>query len=318
MSRMLLASLACLLLPSTGLADPIFLLKGQSAAVDSNTNGTYAVQGGTLSILQGARILSAAAAYDGAIAMSGGRVDAGIEVSGGTFQASGGSSTGFDSTAYGGDGLSVSSTASILGGTFTGGNSGGQAGSGVVGSAGEANGLPFVSNLDIRGGTFAGGTGSGGYYGGTTGYSLLSLGDATVTGGHFLSPIAINAAFGGVTNFLGKSLSYDPATSVLSGTLADGDLINVHVYLSGGYATVSPDGTQVRFAASTSSPTDPGTGAGSGSGTGSGSTGGTGTGSNPAPPPVPEPGTFTIFGVMALAAMTCGRHRHRRKSETAG
>src|SRR5262249_56599394 len=133
----------------------------------------------------------------------------------------------------------------IAGGTFTGGNSPGQAGSALVASAGTANGNPVVSTLSISGGTFTGGTGSGGFYGGTTGYSLISLGNTTVTGGNFLSPIAINTAYGGETDFLGTNLSYHD--HILSGLLQNGDSIHVRVYPDIADAQVNDSGTEVKF-----------------------------------------------------------------------
>ena len=186
------------------------------------------------------------------------------------------------------DAVFVSSSAQITGGTFTGGNAPVQAGSAVVASAGTADGKPTISSLAISGGTFIGGTGSGGYYGGTTGYSLLSIGNTTVTGGHFLSPIAINGAYGGVTDFVGTHLTYN--NNILSGFLQNGDPIHVEIFASAVNAIVNDSGTDVRFfSGSSSSPSSPSSG--------------------PNPSPIPEPATLTIFGLMSFLALGLRRLR---------
>jgi hypothetical protein len=270
-----IVALIPLLFPPLAAASPIFIEDGGTYNVGSSTNGTYNIQNGTLNILPGADVLSVSEYAYGSgtsITMSGGQVEAGIEVNLGKITISGGQSRGFDNSAYGSDGLGVylQSSGQITGGTFIGGNSGGQAGSGVVVSAGTADGKPVISTLNISGGTFIGGTGSGGYYGGSTGYSLLSLGDTTVTGGHFLSPIAINSAYGGETDFLGTKLTYQ--NGILSGLLQNGDPIHVQIYPDFTAATVNTSGTEVSFLSTSSS--------------------------TPLPTPIPEPTSALIFGLL--------------------
>jgi hypothetical protein len=125
----------------------------------------------------------------------------------------------------------------------------------VAVSAGNADGKTFLGTLNIGGGTFAGGTGAGGFYGGSTGYSLLSLGNTTITGGHFLSPIAISTAYGGHTDILGTNLTYHDG--VLSGVLANGDPIQVRIYPDFLPAVVNDSGTEVSFNATAPGPVTP-------------------------------------------------------------
>jgi hypothetical protein len=282
-----------LLFPSPTMAAPVFsygqwyIGDGGNYDAGAYPGGVFGVQNGTLNIGPGATVLSASESGSGAsIVMSGGQVQAGISVNSGNLTVTGGQSRGYDNSAYGGDGVFVSSSAQISGGTFTGGNSPGQAGSGVVASAGTVDGRPTLSTVDISGGTFVGGTGSGGYYGGTSGYSLASLGDTTVTGGHFLSPIVINAAYGGVTDFLGSHLTYQ--NGILSGLLKDGDPIHVQVFAAGATAAVNDSGTEVRFASGPSSSPTP----------------------TPDPAPIPEPTTAMLFGL--AVALALGRRLTRR------
>jgi len=250
-----IVALIPLLFPPLAAASPIFVSNewfiedGGTYNVNSSVNNNaYEVQSGTLNILPGADIpfVSAYGYGNGAfISMSGGQVERGILVSQGNLTVSGGQSRGWDSSSdVGGDGVNVSyqSSAQITGGTFIGGNSSVQAGSGIVnGVAGKL----FLSTLKISGGTFIGGTGSGDYYGGSTGASLLSMGNTTVTGGHFLSPIEINAAYGGATDFLGTHLTYQ--NNILSGILQNGDPIHVQIYPENADATVNASGTEVSF-----------------------------------------------------------------------
>jgi hypothetical protein len=221
--------LVSLLVPSLATAAPILINDGGTYDIGTPTGDSYSVYNGTLNLLPGAEVSSVSGTGNpAAIHMSGGSVSNGIVIAAGAdLTVSGGESRGSD---YGRNGLLVyDATANITGGTFVGADGPGQAGSGVVGLAGDGSGVPVVwSTLNISGGTFQGGTGSGGYYGGTTGYSLLSLGDTTVTGGRFLSPIAIITSYGGVTDFLGTNLSYHDY--ILSGTLQNGDPIDVRVY----------------------------------------------------------------------------------------
>src|SRR5262249_43968921 len=218
-------------------ADPIFIVDGGTHNVGSSAS-TYVLQNGILNILPGSEAMSVSAhnfSGDSAAAsvrMTGGQVDAGIDINRGSLDVSGGLARGFDSSLYGGDAVVVFwGSANITGGSFTGGKTSdpaGLAGSGVVGSAGTADGIPVLSTLNTSGGTFSGGTGAGGYYGGSTGYSLVSLSNTTITGGHFLSPIAINTAYGGQTDFLGVHLTYHD--QILSGLLLSGDPISVRIY----------------------------------------------------------------------------------------
>jgi len=207
--------------------------------------------------------------------MSGGKVEDGISVQQGPITISGGQISG--AASYGSNAVDVLSSAVITGGTFIGGNSSTYAGSAVVGSAGTGYlpgnpiGVPLVSTLKISGGTFIGGTGPGEYYGGTTGYSLISIGNTTVTGGKFQSPIAINGSYGGETDFIGKSLTYQ--NGILSGLLQNGDPIHVQIYTDFTNATVNSTGTEVSFLPS---------------------------GTAPSPAPIPEPTSAWIFGLLAL------------------
>ncbi|WP_165072634.1 PEP-CTERM sorting domain-containing protein [Paludisphaera rhizosphaerae] len=297
MRRMrLAATLFALTLSSTALGVPIITVEdGSTLVVDSATKANYDVRG-SLDIRAGADVNSVYSYSEGSgkVTMSGGRVDYGISLSRGLFESTGGESYGAGNYS---NGLDIGwGQAVISGGTFVGGNGTLAAGSGVAGSAGTWNGVPFVSELAISGGTFIGGTGAGGYYGGDTGYSLISLGNTTVTGGEFLSPIAINAAYGGVTSFFGTGLSYDAATQTLSGVLSNGDALHALVYLSGGtVAETNDDGTEITFSYDSGVSTDPPT--------------------NPEPPPVPEPTSLIVFGLAGAFAMA--RHRRISRGRTA-
>jgi hypothetical protein len=227
---------------------------------------------------------------DASVTLAGGRVDYGILVSRGSVEVTGGRLLGGDAR-YLGDALCVAyGSGRIEGGTFIGADSIDQAGSGVVAGAGLIDGVPAMSTLRIDGGTFIGGSGSGGFYGGSTGYSLLSIGNTTVTGGEFLSPIAINASYGGTTEFLGSNLAYNSSTHVLSGVLQNGDRIGAVIYSLGAYATVNASGTVVSFSSTPGPDPDPGP--------------------DPLPEPIPEPSTIAIFGLMA--SLTLARRPWRR------
>jgi len=282
-----IVTLIQLLFPPLAAASQIFVSDGGTYNVSTATNGSYYVQNGTLNILPGSDITSVSAYGSGAsVTMSGGQVKTGMQVNLGNITVSGGESRGFDNSAYGGNGLGVffQSSAQIKGGTFIGGNSGGQAGSGVVASAGTSNGNPVISTLNISGGTFIGGTGSGGYYGGSTGYSLLSIGNTTVTGGNFLSPIAVNTAYGGETDFVGTHLTYQ--NGILSGLLQNGNPINVQIYPDFTGATVNASGTEVSFLSSSSTA--------------------------PLPSPIPEPTSALIFGLVTTLVLARRKMRRSR------
>jgi hypothetical protein len=279
-----------LLVPAPATASLIYIGDGGVHDVGTPTGDSYGVESGTLNLLPGANVSSVGggAAFGESIhsvliTMSGGATY-GIDVTRGDVTVSGGQA----GNAHSADGLTIfHGTANITGGTFVGGNSPTHAASAVVGSAGTDNGVPVLSTLNISGGTFQGGTGSGGYYGGTTGYSLVSIGNTTVTGGHFLSPIAINTSLGGVTDFLGTNLSYHD--HILSGILQNGDSINVRVYPDIADATVNGTGTEVRFGrAGPASPVlDP-------------------------PMPVPEPASALVFGLFAALGLAHRRSRRGR------
>jgi len=276
-------------------ASPIVVSTGQSASVDSATGDSYVVQSGSLMILPGASISSVNApmGIDSSVTMSGGQVDHGIDILQGSAGVTGGRVLGGNGSVFGGDGLFVFyGSARIEGGTFIGGDSKDQAGSGVVGSAGPVDGVPTLSALQIDGGTFVGGSGSGGFYGGKTGYSLVSIGNTTVTGGNFLSPIAINATDGGTTEFLGFKLAYNSSTHVLSGILKNGDRIDALIYSLNAAASVNASGTEVSFSYSSipGSHPDPSP--------------------DPLPEPIPEPSMIAIFGLMASFALV---RRHWRR-----
>ncbi|WP_165072635.1 PEP-CTERM sorting domain-containing protein [Paludisphaera rhizosphaerae] len=292
MRRMrLTATLFALTLSSSVFATPITVPNGSTLVVDSATKEMYNVRG-SLEIRAGADIhyVYTDPESPGKVTMSGGLVDNGISIGQGFFEATGGESRGVGTYA---SGLTVGwAQARISGGTFIGGDSPFQPGNGITGSALNWGAGPFLSELTISGGTFIGGTGSGGYYGGTSGYSLLSLGNTTVTGGEFLSPIAIDAAYGGATSFFGTGLSYDAATQTLSGVLSNGDALHALVYLSGGtVARTNDDGTEITFSNDSGVSTDPPT--------------------NPEPPQIPEPTSLVVFGLAGAFAMVYRRRARR-------
>jgi hypothetical protein len=285
-----------LLLPTPARADVISYTDGATHDVSTPTDGSYIVWDSTLSILPGASVRAASTDSDGAsIAMSGGQVTNGISIDPGKLDVSGGQVRGSDSSSFAGNAVTVTwGTASISGGTFTGGNSSFQPGSGVAGLSGTINGTPTVSTLNISGGTFIGGTGSGAAFG-NTGYSLISSGDTTVTGGHFLSPIDIFPAHGAGTDFLGTNLTYHD--NILSGMLQNGDAIDVRVYGSSASVSVNDSGTEVRFLGPGVSTSPPSSDSSS---------------STSAPAPIPEPGSALVFGVMAALGLAWRGTKSRR------
>ncbi|MHB1559007.1 MAG: PEP-CTERM sorting domain-containing protein [Isosphaeraceae bacterium] len=308
---------------TTASADPTrkFIDDGGTYNADSS-NASWAVQNGTLNIGPGSIVLSASSNPSATINMTGGQVNDGIN-NAGPINISGGSVTVLPSQEYGLDALFDGSTATITGGTFIGGSvtGMGQAGSGVSDTAGNVSGVPYVATLNISGGTFSGGTGAGGYYGGTTGYSLESLGITSVTGGNFLSPIAITTAYGGVTRFFGTNLSF--TNGILSGVLKNGDSIDARVYGSYGSVVVNAGRTEVTFSGPGSSGSSPsGSGSSGSSPSGPGSSGSGYSGSGPLGPgssdsgssgsnsviPTPEPSSFLLFGALG-AAFAWSRHR---------
>ena len=120
-----------------------------------------------------------------------------------------------------------------------------------------------------------------GAYGGTTGYSLVSIGNTTVTGGNFQSPIVIDGTSGGQTDFLGKNLTFQ--NGILSGLLENGNPIDVQVYTDFANGTVNSSGTEVTFLP--------------------------GTVTTPPPTPIPEPSSVCIFGLLAVLATSRLRNR---------
>ena len=289
---------------------PITLMSGQSLTIDSETNERYDVQGGSLEIVSGGKVSTVSSSMEasGSVKMSGGEVDQGIMITQGSFEATGGTVLSSSASPYGKDGLSVTNaSARILGGTFA----------GVQASAGTWNvhssdggwlSTPFLSKLQIGGGTFLSGSAFSDYY--RTAYSLLSIGNTTVTGGRFSAPIIVNGGSGGTTEFLGTNLAYNDSSHILSGVLQNGDRIDVMVDLFGAGASVNESGTEVLFSAAFYSPAP---------------------GSNPppipdpnpdpnpvpgptpdpvpvpdpapAPVPVPEPAAVTIFGLMTVLGL---------------
>jgi hypothetical protein len=292
-------------------ADPIFITDGGTHDVDSS-DSAYILQSGTLNILPSSIALAASTepltGASATISMTGGQVNDGIDIGGGTINVSGGVVNAIPALEFGTDALADSGTANISGGTFTGGNvtagntySAEAAGNGVM--------VYSMGTLNISGGTFSGGTGAGGYYGGSTGYSLESLGHATITGGNFLSPIAIVTASGGQTSFFGTNLAF--TNGILSGVLKDGDPINVQILGGFGSVVVSANGTEVSFSSSGSGSSGSGSSGSSGSGSsGSGPSSSGSSGSNP-PTPTPEPSSFLLFGALG-AAFAWARHRRSR------
>jgi hypothetical protein len=287
-----------LLFPPLAAASPVlvtgnwYIGDGETYNVNWSVNNGYDLQNGTLNILPGADIQSVSVAgysFEPLVTMSGGQVDNGIWMYQGNLTVSGGLSHGWNSTSSAtsaGNGAAIyyQSSAQITGGTFIGGNSPVAAGSGFVNAAANVDGKLFLSTLNISGGTFIGGTGSGGGVGGSTGYSLWSSADTTVTGGHFLSPIAIDSSTGGETAFLGTHLTYQ--NGILSGLLQNGDPIHVQIYPDFTTATVNASGTEVSFLPSSST--------------------------TPLPSPLPEPTSALIFGLLTTLGLTRRRsHRSR-------
>jgi len=287
-----IVALIPLLFPPLAAASPVlvtgewYIEDGGTYNVNWSVNNAYSVQNGTLNILPGADIPSVSVGgygFEPLITMSGGQVDNGILISQGNLTVSGGQSHGWDyssSATSAGNGAAIyyQSSAQITGGTFIGGNSPVAAGSGFVNAAANVDGKLFLSTLNISGGTFIGGTGSGGGSGGSTGYSLFSGGDTTVTGGHFLSPIAIDTSAGGETDFLGTHLTYQ--NGILSGLLQNGDPIHVQIYPDFTTATVNASGTEVSFLPSSSTT------------------------------PLPEPTSALIFGLVTTLVLA-RRRSHR-------
>lgn len=133
--------LISMLLPAAAHADPIFITDGGTHDVDSSAS-SYVVQNGTLNIHPGSVALSVMAQgspgndAEASVRMTGGQVNAGIDIGQGSFDFYGGQALGSYNSLYGGDAVRVFwGNAHITGGTFTGGNTspGGQAGSAVVG-----------------------------------------------------------------------------------------------------------------------------------------------------------------------------------------
>jgi hypothetical protein len=286
MRVMRIALLLGLLFPPLAGASPIFypgwreISDGQTYDASQFSGSAVFVQNGALTIRPGADLPYVESLFipGGPITMTGGKVDWFMTVGNGGINISGGKVGSPDY--YVGSNVGAltvgnlwgppgSASASISGGTFIGGYGNQQSppGSAIEGAAN--------STLVISGGTFIGGTGWGQSYGGSSGYSLLTLGNTTVTGGNFQSPIAINGSFGGQTDFIGKNLTYQ--NGILSGLLQNGDPIHVPVYGFLTTSSVNSDGTEVRFLSTTD------TGA--------------------LPPPVPEPTSALVFGLLAGMGM---------------
>jgi hypothetical protein len=274
-----------------GLATPIFVPYGEALSIDTATGDTYAVQGGSLDLKQNGHVLSLSLSVDdrATVTISGGQVDAGVSVSLGGVDVAGGTIRGYSAAPLGygaGQALEVlKGSAHITGGTFIGGDSVvGPGGSAIVGYAGTWDDKPYLSTLNIGGGTFVGGTGSG-----IGGFSLVSFGDTTISGGDFRSPIQINTGLGGTTEFLGSNFVYNDSTYVLSGILKNGDPINVAIHPMGNIK-VDVSGSEVRFSAGAAPPI-----------------GGPGES-------VPEPATITIFLLISAGGLARSRRPARGDS----
>ncbi len=302
-------ALCTLMFPTLAAASPTY----QAGSWSIDDGGTYdasqfsgasvTVLSGTLNISPGANLLSVDSWFTpggGPITMTGGQVRDinsglyGVTISGGQIGLAG------TSPDYGG--LEAEGQAVITGGTFTGayGNSYVASGSAVVGDAGTLVGpgntqTPFMSTLKISGGTFIGGSYVDGYNpsdprGVLSGYSLVSDGNTTVTGGKFLSPILIDGFMGGETDFIGKNLKFQ--SGVLSGLLQNGDPINVQVSAQLVNAIVNSTGTEVSFVSTVTPPPA--------------------SSLLSAQAQVPEPTSVWIFGVLALLGLSrryAGRSR---------
>ena len=250
--------------------------------------GTGILNYGTVN-LTGGQVVSAASTGDGILSysllsVSGGYIhgadsavalagSASAQISGGTFSAGPQSGEGN----YGGWGLSGGNTlgnVSISNGTFQGGNGTNGADSGA--------GVQLEGNFTISGGTFQGGV-SGAQGAGAAAVFLLQYGQTgNITGGNFSGGVfyevqdhaTLNISGGAYSsgmyitvnevgssgNFFGSALNWSgPAfygsayasEGILSGTLADGSLIDMPIYLSGAdisvVETIGPKGEEISF-----------------------------------------------------------------------
>lgn len=303
-------ALCTLMFPTLAAASPTYqggwsIDDGGTYDANQFSGASVSLLSGTLNISPGANLLTVYSWFTpggGPITMTGGQVRDinaglyGITISGGQI--------GLGGTSPGYGGLEVEGQAVITGGTFTGasGNSYFASGSAVVGNAGTNVGpgntqTPFMSTLKISGGTFIGGS----YIDGFnpldprvtfSGYSLVSEGNTTVTGGKFLSEILINGFMGGETDFIGKNLKFQ--SGILSGLLQNGDPINVQVWAQSANAIVNSTGTEVSFVSTVTPPPA--------------------SSLQTAQPwtQVPEPNSVWIFGVLALLGLSrryAGRSR---------
>ena len=166
-----------------------------------------------------------------------------ISISGGTFQ--GGNATGSGGTA--GRGLSIDSYSSptsfsISGGTF---QAGAAPENATVNPAASIGGVGTIT-----GGTFVGEPLTTGY-----GVSLLvpNWGGRTVlniSGGLFSGPMQFDLQYNSTVSFFGNDLSFDRGTGFLTGTLMDGNQLDVHIDLTGNSDVMynfTPNGEQLIF-----------------------------------------------------------------------
>jgi hypothetical protein len=230
------------------------------------------------------------------VTISGGQVDAGVDVGAGRLDVAGGTIRGYQAVpgGYSWNALTITSIAGasvhVAGGTFIGGDSTGDApGSGIANYGTTMDGKMYLSTLNIDGGTFVGGNAAH-----SDGYSLISGGNTTITGGDFQSSILIPSN-GGTTTFLGSDLAYNDSTHILSGILRNGDPIHVLIDPMRG-VKVDGSGSEIRFwsvsAYPIGNPSPPDT-------------------TPPLPDPVPEPATITIFILVSAGGLARSRRLAR-------
>jgi hypothetical protein len=167
-----------------------------------------------------------------------------VSISGGTFR--GGEASG--SNAYGGSALFTDGGAniSISGGSFLGGVA-----TGTTGGSGAALALAAEHNsttVTITGGVFSNGKGRDSLDIFAPGQSMVNI-----SGGCFRGDMNFNLGSSSSVNFYGSNLNYDKTTGLLTGTLDDGKLLDLHVSLGNileDHTNVSrkPGGTEISFA----------------------------------------------------------------------
>lgn len=108
----------------------------------------------------------------------------------------------------------------------------------------------FTSTVTITGGIFT-------VLPGPPGQQLASLSDSSfmnasstvnISGGVFNGPMSLFLYNDSTVNFFGTNLNFDPTSDLLTGTLANGDPLNVNVYRVDNISVIrSPDGDAITF-----------------------------------------------------------------------